>query len=106
MSDAHCIFAPTGRIDASNAASIESDLLHRLTESGPSLVLDLSGVNYVSSAGLRVILVAAKKVRADGGKAIIAGAQPAVTEVLKMSGFDRIIPLEDSVEAAIAQIAA
>jgi anti-anti-sigma factor len=95
-------YAATGRIDASNAPSVEAELLAAIETSGPALIIDLSGLGYMSSAGLRVMLVAAKRAKAAGGKAVILGAQPAVAEVLKMSGFDRIIPLTDSESAARA----
>jgi anti-anti-sigma regulatory factor len=48
------------------------------------------------------MLVAAKRARADGGKAVIQAAQPAVAEVLRMSGFDRVIPLAPNEDAARA----
>ena len=106
MSNSPCVFAPAGRIDASNAASAEAELLALLEKSGPSVIVNLSGLSYMSSAGLRVMLVGAKRAKAAGGKAVILGAQPAVAEVLKMSGFDRIIPLVDTEEAARAQLGA
>jgi len=96
-------FSVSGRIDASNAARVESDLLAAIAQSGPSVIIDLGQLIYMSSAGLRVMLVAAKRAKAAGGKAVIQGAQPAVAEVLKMSGFDRIIPLVTDEAAARAQ---
>lgn len=104
MSNRHGLFAPSGRIDASNAAGAEADLLALIDTSGPSVIINLAGLSYMSSAGLRVMLVGAKRAKAAGGKAVILGAQPAVAEVLKMSGFDRIIPLVDTEAAAIAQL--
>jgi anti-anti-sigma factor len=94
------VFAPKGRIDAANAAVAEIDVLALLENAGPSVVLDLSQVDYVSSAGLRVLLIGAKTARAKGGKAVIVAPKPAVLEVLRMSGFDKIIPVADSREAA------
>ena len=106
MSASPFSFPVTGRIDASNAARLETDLLAAIEQSGPALIIDLSGLGYMSSAGLRVMLVAAKRAKAAGGKAVILAAQPAVAEVLKMSGFDRIIPLTDSESAARAHFGA
>ena len=88
-----CTYAPTGRIDASNAGGYENDLLDLLEAHGPSAILDLSGLSYISSAGLRVLLVGAKTARAKGGKAVICSAPATLPEILKMSGFDKVIPL-------------
>ncbi len=102
----YCTFAPSGRIDASNAAILEKDLLSLMEGSGPSVVIDLSGLNYISSAGLRVLLVGAKSARARGGKAVICGAPATIADVLKMSGFDKIIPLLPDAATAQAQLGA
>jgi anti-anti-sigma factor len=72
--------------------------------SGPSAIIDLSGLSYISSAGLRVLLVGAKAARAKGGKAVICHAPAAIAEVLKMSGFDKVIPLLADRASAQAQL--
>jgi anti-sigma B factor antagonist len=102
----YCTYTPTGRIDASNAGVCERDLLDLMADSGPSVVIDLAGLSYISSAGLRVLLVGAKTARAKGGKAIICSAPAGIAEVLKMSGFDKIIPLMPDADAAKAQLGA
>ena len=102
MSTSPCTYTPYGRIDATNAGKCESELLALIDQSGPSVMLDLTHFSYVSSAGLRVMLLGAKRAKAAGGKAVIVGAQAAVSEVLRMSGFDRIIPLADDAAAAQA----
>lgn len=102
----YCTYAPTGRIDASNAAACEQELLALMEAQGPSALIDLSGLSYISSAGLRVLLVGAKAARGKGGKAVICSAPASITEVLKMSGFDKIIPLLADRSAAQAQFGA
>jgi anti-sigma B factor antagonist len=91
--NSYCTYTPTGRIDASNAGICEKDLLALMETNGPSAIIDLSGLSYISSAGLRVLLVGAKSARAKGGKAVICNAPATIAEVLKMSGFDKVIPL-------------
>jgi anti-anti-sigma factor len=59
-----------------------------------SIDIDLSELDYVSSAGLRVLLVAAKAAKAKGGKVTLLSPKPATVEVLKISGFDKIIPIK------------
>ena len=104
MSSSPCMYSPAGRIDASNAPTAEAELLAMLEKDGPSVIINLAQLSYMSSAGLRVMLVGAKRSKAGGGKAVILGAQPAVAEVLKMSGFDRIIPLANTEDEARALI--
>lgn len=100
----YCIYTPTGRIDASNAAACEQDLLTLMDKQGPSAIIDLSGLTYISSAGLRVLLVGAKSARAKGGKAVICSAPATIAEVLKMSGFDKVLPLLADSATAQAQL--
>ena len=100
MSTAPAIFSPVGRIDGTNASAAEVELKAVLESAGPNLIMDLSGVDYLSSAGLRVVLVAAKSTRASGGKLVLAGPRPAISEILAMSGFNRIIETAPDVEAA------
>ena len=58
-----------------------------------SIDIDLSELDYVSSAGLRVLLVAAKAAKAKGGKVTLLAPKPATLEVLKISGFDKIFDI-------------
>ena len=102
MNDSTIIFAPKGRLDASNAAVAERDVLDLLEKNGPSIVLDLTDIAYMSSAGLRVLLVAAKAARQKGGRAVLAGPHPAIMEVLRMSGFDKIMTIAADRDAALA----
>lgn len=95
------IYAPTGRIDSSNAAAAEADVMSKIQGGSPMLIIDLQKLEYLSSAGLRVLLLAAKACRAAGGKAVIQQASPAISEVLKISGFDKIIPMFGSRDDAI-----
>ena len=87
-------YTPVGRLDGSNAAAAEKELLGLLADSGPNLSVDLSKLDYVSSAGLRVFLAAAKAAKGKGGKVTLLSPKPAVLEVLQISGFDRILEIK------------
>ena len=77
----------------------------RWSTQGPKkVVIDASDLDYISSAGLRVILTTAKKAKAAGGGLTIACARANVKEVLTVSGFDSIFGLHDSVDAARASL--
>lgn len=99
------ILKPSRRVDSSNAKAFE-DEASALVDAGPKLVvIDASDLDYISSAGLRVILTTAKKAKAAGGGLTMACAKNNVKEVLAVSGFDNIFGLHDSVAQAISALA-
>ena len=79
----------TGHIDTVTAPQLEAELS---LDSAEEIVFDISGVAYVSSAGLRVFLSTYKTMAKKGGMTIV-GAQPAVLEVFKITGFASIFKL-------------
>lgn len=84
------VISVTGRVDTTTAPELDAGLK---LEGSETVTLDLSGVPYMSSAGLRCLLVAQKKMMAGGGSLTIAGLQPAVREVLDITGFSSILTL-------------
>ena len=86
------------------AGSLNSGTVHGLEDAAITVIdggshrviLDMQAVDYVSSAGLRVILVAAKKAKAAGGGIALFGLQPAVDEVFRTCGFGALVPLAAS----------
>ncbi len=89
-----------GRLDTATAPVAEGELMAMLAT--PGLVLDMTAVRYVSSAGLRLLLKMAKDAKGKGAKFALAGLQPAVREVFEISGFDKIIPAFPTVADAAA----
>jgi len=89
-----------GRLDTATVPAVEPGLLAMVA--GKGLVLDLSGVRFVSSAGLRVLLKVAKAARAGGQRFAACGLQPAVHEVFEIGGFLQIIPVFGTRGEAIA----
>jgi anti-anti-sigma factor len=65
-------------------------------------VLDLSGVDYINSAGLRVLMLAAKRAKAQGGFLAVAAVQPLVQEVLEISKFTLVLRVMPTVREAVA----
>ncbi len=91
-----------GRMDAGSASAVEEKVLGLLT-AGTKLLVDLAEVVYVSSAGLRVLLLAAKKASAVGSSLVLAAPQAGVIEVLEITGFSKILKVYPTRElAAIA----
>jgi anti-anti-sigma factor len=83
-----------GRLDGASSSTHEKALQDLLVGDVHSINIDLSELDYVSSAGLRVLLVAAKAAKAKGGKVTLISPKPSTMEVLKISGFDKIIPIQ------------
>lgn len=90
MDGLNVTIAVTGRVDTTTAPEFEAGLQLAGTE---ALTLDLSGVPYMSSAGLRCLLTAQKTMMAGGGAMTITGVQPAVMEVLELTGFSNILTI-------------
>jgi len=96
---------PMGRIDHANADAFKRSLDPDLRE-GHALVLDLAGVEYISSVGLRVLMIAAKELHARERKLAVAALQPVVAEIISISRFDLILNVFPSVRVALGALSA
>lgn len=94
-----------GRLDSSAAQPAEESFARVLASGTPRLAIDMSKLEYISSAGLRVLLVVAKKVQQANGKVVLFGLVPNVREVFSISGFDRIFSIQPEAAAAVAAAA-
>ncbi len=101
------ILAPTGRIDHSTSDEFRSLLEPHVdaaaAQSRP-VVLDLSGVEYISSAGLRCFMLAAKRAKSGGSAMVVAGLQPVVREIFEISRFTLVFDMFASVRDALAGV--
>lgn len=87
-----------GRLDTLTAPELEKQCLELLEGERKNLVLDFSSLEYISSAGLRSVLVVGKKSKANGSNLTLCGLSGLVEEVFNMSGFDSFFPIYPSVE--------
>lgn len=99
------VVAPRGRLDTTTSPDLEKGLLGHVDAGVRQVVLDLSGIEYISSAGLRVLLLVAKKLRTGGGEIVLCGLSPAVRQVFELAGFLSIFPIEPSRAAAVERAA-
>jgi len=88
-------------MDTVSAPEFDTRIEELLNEGEKGFVLDLAKLEYVSSAGLRSILVAAKKAKAAGGNVCCCDLQSMVKKVFDLADFASIIPVFDSVEDAL-----
>lgn len=93
-----------GRIDATTAPQFEKGLEESTAGENKILVLSMSDLNYISSAGLRVVLQAAKDLKARQGDIFLVGLKGKVKEILELSGFLSIFKTFETEEEALAQV--
>ncbi|MBU6281093.1 STAS domain-containing protein [bacterium] len=96
------VLRATGRLDGTSTAEFEKTVTDALAAAGQGrVVIDMKGVEYVSSAGLRSLLLAAKRAKGGGQPFSVAALSPAVREIFEISGFGSIIPTHARVEDAL-----
>ena len=98
------VLSITGRMDAVTAPEIEQGLLALVDGGENRLVVDLKDLEYLSSAGLRSLLVLAKRVKEKQGNLVFANLQKQVTEVFKIVGFYSLFTVCDSVTDALDRL--
>lgn len=91
----------SGRLDGLTSGALERKVDALLAAGARKLVFDCSQLLYVSSAGLRVFLASAKKLKSAGGAAAFAALSPAVHEVFELSGFTGVLAIYPTAEAAL-----
>lgn len=84
-----------GRVDSANAREFEQALSAAISDDS-KVVLDLGGLAYISSSGLRVLLLVAKALRNKGAEFGLCSLSDPIREVFEISGFDKIIPIYGS----------
>ena len=95
------VFSIIGRMDALSAPDVETKINQWLEQNKIKLIMDLERLDYISSAGLRILLSAAKKMKARGGVLVLTRLQAGVRQVFEISGFSAIMPIYETVEAAL-----
>ena len=101
------VLAPAGRVDHTNAEAFKAALdepLARCRSGGDRLVLDFSSLDYISSAGLRVLMIARKQAAAQGGRLVMAALQSVVREIFAISRFDTMFEIFPSVRDALTAV--
>src|SRR5262245_9510794 len=95
------ILALSGKLDATTAKTFEEKILQVINSGAQRLIVDRSLLEYVSSAGLRVFLLAAKRLRANDGKIALCGLQDHIRQVFDLAGFSSTLSIYGSRDEAI-----
>ena len=96
-----------GRLDQDTCETFRGDLLKYVDEAvndGGAIVLDLSALEYVSSAGLRCFMLASRQAKAQRGRIYVAALQPMVSEIFEISHFNLVFQVFPTVKDAIAAV--
>ncbi len=98
------VVAVSGRIDATTSKNLETALNDLIDQNNTKIIVDLAGVEYISSVGLRVLLAALKKVRPRQGDVLLVSLQPFVREVFEITGFTKLFSIYPNQGEAIGKM--
>lgn len=94
----------SGRIDATAAPLFDSHCSRYVDEGHTTLIVDLSDVDYLSSAGLRSLVILSRKLRPLKGKLVIVGVHGTVKEIFDIAGFTDLFPMCDTIREAAGHV--
>jgi len=90
-----------GRLDTTNYSVLEKKLMELIDAGQVHLLIDLSKMDYVSSSGLRILLMALKRITVAKGKFALCSLQENIKEIFEISGFTNIFEIYDNEEAGV-----
>jgi anti-sigma B factor antagonist len=99
--DQTIILTPQPGVDSSTAKQFEDTLLAAIGGSGGKVLIDCSDLDYISSAGLRTIIIGARAAKAKGGKLILCAMKSHIRTVFDTSGFAKLVPIVGTREDAV-----
>ena len=94
----------SGALDGNTVNEAQEKIIPLLSANNFSLVLDLKNCSYISSAGLRLLLMAAKQLSTQGGVLLLSGLSAEIKDVMEMTGFNNFFKTFDSVSQALKSI--
>jgi anti-sigma B factor antagonist len=106
LSDNITIFEIDGNLDSNTSGDLEKVLIPHIDGGGVSVLIDGTKLNYISSAGLRILLVAAKKIKAVNGIIVLCALQNHIKEVFDIAGFSKIFTIVPARDEALKKFPA
>lgn len=92
------ILKMTGKLDSSSSPGFMDDIFPEIEKQSVKMVISLKEVDYISSAGIRVLLIICRKLNESAGKLVLTEVNPNVMGVLKMAGIPSIIPILNEID--------
>ena len=102
--DENIIFTIKGRLDAASSPVAGNAINKIMPEDCSRVLFNFSDLEYLSSGGLRVILGVAKELKRKEGRLVLCALNPFVKEIFVVSGFESLIPIEDTIESGIRRL--
>ena len=102
--DGICILTFNGRLDASSSSEFREKILKIIEDGTSRVILNCENLDYISSAGLRVVLEATKEIKRNEGKIMLCALQDYIKEVIEIAQFDAFLPIGDTLDEAIKTI--
>jgi len=103
------VLSVTGRLDQDTCDAFRADLMVHVEATGRdsgAIILDLTGLEYVSSAGLRCFMLASRQAKAQHGRIVVAALQPMVAEIFEISHFNLVFQVFPQVREALGAVSA
>ena len=97
------IFKLIGRLDSKTSPDFEKKIFGAIEDGSISMIVDFEELDYISSAGLRVILKATKHLKRSEGRFVLCSMKDYVKEVFEISGFDTFLPIVSTRDEALSQ---
>lgn len=98
------IFKLNGSLDSNTSPSFEEKVLAAIQDGSNKVIVDFSQVNYIASAGLRVLNLASKKLKNNNGKIVLCSVEDYIREVFEIAGFDLFLPIVADMNEALAKV--
>jgi anti-sigma B factor antagonist/stage II sporulation protein AA (anti-sigma F factor antagonist) len=95
------ILSLKGRLDALSTGNAESIVTEQINKGNVKIIFDFAGIDYLSSAGMRLLLRTTKRLRSSDGKLVVCSINHNVMDILKLSGFDSVIEISNSEAEAL-----
>jgi anti-sigma B factor antagonist len=99
--DAINIFKLAGRLDSNTSQEFEKTVFDAISNGSKHMIFHFKDIDYISSAGLRVILKATKALKREEGKILLCDMQDYVKEVFEIAGFDALLPIVPTIDDAL-----
>ncbi|MBW2030571.1 MAG: STAS domain-containing protein [Deltaproteobacteria bacterium] len=98
------IFLLKGRLDSNTSPELEERIFESINGGSTKMILDFQDLDYISSAGLRVINKTLKQLKQKEGKLILSSMQDYVREIFEIAGFDSFIPIVSTTDDALTRL--
>ncbi len=95
------IYRLDGRLDSNTSLGFEQKIFQAISDGSKNMIVDFKDLEYISSAGLRVILKATKALKREDGRIMLCSMQDYVKEVFEIAGFDSFLPIVATMDDAL-----